>query len=63
MLKFEDMIGTAIRNQPLILQEDQRKGAPLCYFTTEGLFVIVYPDGRKETFDKPHLPEMRPLHA
>ena len=63
MLNFKDMIETAIRNQPLILKEDQRKGAPLCYLTKEGQFVILYPDGRKDTFDKPCLPELRKAYA
>ncbi|MBR3880313.1 MAG: hypothetical protein IKJ34_01785 [Mailhella sp.] len=63
MLTLKEMIETAIRNQPFILKEDQRKGAPLCYFTKDGLFVIRYPDGTVETYDKPRLPDMRAAHA
>ncbi|WP_446424993.1 hypothetical protein [Mailhella sp.] len=63
MLTLKEMVETAIRNQPFILQEDKRKGAPLCYCTKDGRFVIEYPDGTVETYDKPRLPEMRPAHA
>jgi len=63
MLTLKEMIETAIRNQPFILKEDQRKGAPLCYYAADGRFVIQYPDGRVETFDKPCLPDMSAAHA
>lgn len=62
MLTLKELVETAIRNQPLILAEDQRQGAPLCYYE-KGVFIIKYPDGTVEKHDKPCLPKRRAAHA
>ncbi len=62
MPPLQEMVEIAIRNQPLILAEDQRQGAPLCYYE-KGVFIIKYPDGTIEKHDKPCLPKMRKAHA
>ena len=62
MMTLQEMVETAIRNQPFILQEDMRRGAPLCYFK-DGVFVIKYPDGTIEHYDKPCLPRESVCHA
>ncbi len=63
MLTLKEMIETAIRNQPFILKEDQRKGAPLCYYDRDGKFVIKYPDGYVEKYDSPRIPNMSRVHS
>ncbi len=62
MFTFKEMIEAAIRYQPMVLAEDQRQGAPLCYYE-KGVFIIKYPDGTLEKHDKPCLPKMRLAHA
>ena len=48
MLTMEELVMTAIENQPLILEQELKKGVPLNYFDENGQYVLRYPDGHVE---------------
>ncbi len=48
MLTLEELVKTAIENQPIILELELKKGVPLNYFDENGQYVLRYPDGHVE---------------
>ena len=45
MLTLEELVKTAIENQPIILEQELKKGVPLNYFDENGQYVLRYSDG------------------
>ena len=56
MMTLEEMVETAIKNQPFILEMELQKGVPLNYFDENGQYVYRYPDGYIEKAELPKLP-------
>ena len=56
MMTLEEMVETAIKNQPFILEMELQKGVPLNYFDENGQYVYRYPDGHIEKAELPKLP-------
>ena len=56
MSSLQELAKIAIENQPYILEQDLKDGAPLCYYDEDRRFVIRYPDGFVEYHDAPCLP-------
>lgn len=56
MITLEEMVETAIKVQPFILEMELQKGVPLNYFDENGQYVLRYPDGHIE---KAELPKVR----
>ena len=58
---LKELAEIAIENQPYILEQDLKDGGPLCYYGTDGRFVIRYPDGTVEYHKRPCSPD--PKHC
>lgn len=56
MLTMDELVKAAIENQPLILEQELKKGVPLNYFDENGQYVLRYPDGHIEPAELPKLP-------
>ncbi len=48
MLTLEEIVETAITNQPIVLGLELKKGEPLNFLNKQGREVLLYPDGRME---------------
>ena len=57
-MTLEEIVQTAMRIQPMILEEDKRDGASLRYVDSLGHFIIEQPDGTIERYDHIFVPEM-----
>lgn len=55
MMTLDELVQTAIENQPLILSQELKKGVPLNYFDENGQYVLHYPDGHVEPAELPPL--------
>lgn len=56
-LTIEELVEIAIKNQPIILQQELEKGVPLNYFDENGQYVLRYPDGHIEKATLPQVDE------
>lgn len=56
-LSLKELVEIAIKNQPIILEQELEKGVPLNYLDENGDYVLRYPDGRIEKSRLPPLEE------
>ena len=57
-LTLEELVATAIENQPVILEFELKKGIPLNYLDEQGQYTLRYPDGRTEAAPLPQAEEV-----